>query len=52
MSRPSDWPQQLQALAWRFASIGVGPDLAALTVAEAWALFVFLLRLAGGADAG
>lgn len=51
MSRPADWPEQLQALAWRFAGAGVTPDLAALTVVEAWGLFVFLRRLAGGGDA-
>lgn len=49
MSRPADWPEQLQALAARFAGLGITPDLAALTLAEAWGLFVFLRRVAGGA---
>ena len=46
MSRPGDWPEQLRALAWRVA--GAGPDLAALALACAWCVFVFLCRVAGG----
>jgi hypothetical protein len=40
------WLEDLQELAARFARYGIGPDLAALTLAEAWGLFVFLRRLA------
>jgi hypothetical protein len=36
----------LQALARRFSGLGIGPDLSALTLAEAWGVFVFLRRLA------
>ena len=45
------WLDELQALAARFAGLGIGPDLAALTVAEAWGLYLFLARMAGGANA-
>jgi hypothetical protein len=44
------WLDELQALAARFASLGIGPDLCALTFAEAWALLRYLQRLAGGAN--
>lgn len=45
------WLEDLQALAARFAGLGIGPDLAALTLAEAWLLYRLLVRLAGGSDA-
>lgn len=45
------WLDDLQALAARFAGLGIGPDLAALTLAEAWCLYRFLARMAGGGDA-
>ena len=52
MSRPAEWLEELQALAVRFSGYGIGPDLAGLTLAEAWGVFLFLRRLmAGGADA-
>jgi hypothetical protein len=40
------WMAEMHALAARVAGYGVTPDLAALTVAEAWGVFVFLRRLA------
>ena len=43
--------EDLQMLAARCAGLGIGPDLAALTLAEAWALYRFLARMAGGGDA-
>jgi hypothetical protein len=46
------WLEDLQALAARFGAHGIGPDLAALTLAEAWGLYRFLSRVAGGGDAG
>ena len=52
MSRPAYWPEQLHALAFRFTAYGIVPELAGLTLADAWGLFVFLQRMAGGADAG
>ena len=51
MNAPA-WLEDLQALAARFAGLGIGPDLAALTLAEAWGLYQFLSRVAGGGDAG
>lgn len=50
MNRPA-WLEDLHRLAARFNGLGIGPDLAALTLAEAWALYRFLARIAGGADA-
>lgn len=46
-----EWLEDLQLLAARCAGLGIGPDLAALTLAEAWALYRFLARAAGGANA-
>ncbi len=51
MNAPA-WLEDLQALAARFGAHGIGPDLAALTLAEAWGLYRFLSRVAGGGDAG
>jgi hypothetical protein len=45
------WLEDLQALAARFSGYGIGPDLAGLSLAQAWALYRFLCRLAGGGDA-
>ena len=53
MSAAADWVGRLQSLAVRFSVAGIGPDLAGLTMAEAWGVFMFLQRLAAGsADAG
>lgn len=46
------WLEDLHALAARFDWMGIGPDLAELTLAEAWGLYRFLTRIAGGGDAG
>ena len=51
MSRPASWLVELQALAERFSGYGIGPDIAGLTLAEAWGLFVFLRRIAQGGGA-
>ena len=45
------WIEELQWLAVRFSGYGIGPDVAGLTLAQAWGVFVFLRRVAGGADA-
>jgi hypothetical protein len=47
--RAAAWLEDLQMLVARFAGHGIGPDLAALTLAEAWGLYVFLNKLAQGA---
>ena len=49
VSRPASWLDELQSLAVRFSGYGIGPDLAGLTLAEAWALYRFLSRLAASA---
>ena len=46
-----EWMEDLQLLSARFAGLGIGPDLAALTLAEAWALYGFLARMAGVGNA-
>ena len=51
MTRPAFWIDELQALAARFSALGITPDIAGLTLAEAWGLFVFLRRIAQGGDA-
>ena len=51
VSRPALWFDELQSLAARLGGYGIGPDLAGLTLAQAWGLFVFLRCLTGGADA-
>lgn len=49
----AEWVGRLQGLVVRFSVAGIGPDVAALTLAEAWGVFLFLQRLAaGGADVG
>lgn len=49
--RAASWIEELQTLAVRFSGYGIGPDLAGLTLAQAWGIFMFLRRLAGGTDA-
>ena len=46
--KPGPWLDDLQALSWRFTGLGLAPDLATLTLAEAWFLYRFLCRMAGG----
>lgn len=50
MNAPA-WLEDLHALAARFGAYGIGPDLAAVTLAQAWGLYRFLVRMAGGGDA-
>ena len=45
MTRPL-WFDELDALAARFAHMGVSEDLAALSMLEAWHLLRYLRRLA------
>ena len=45
------WIEELQMLAVRLSVYGIGPDLAGLTLAQAWGVLVFLRRMAVGADA-
>lgn len=48
MKLPLDWHSELEMLAWRFAHLGLGPDLAGMTVAELAAVYAHLVRLAAG----
>ena len=43
-----DWLERLQCLSVRFSHLGIGADLAALSIVEAWGLYLFLSRLADG----
>lgn len=45
---PAAWLDRLNALAVRFSHLGVSADLAALSLTELWALYLFLSRLEGG----
>ena len=44
----NDWLERLHGLAYRFESLGVTPDLAAMNLCELWALYVFLRHLSEG----
>lgn len=43
-----DWMERLQVLCNRFAHLGIGADLAALSTIELWGLYLHLSRLAEG----
>lgn len=49
MKLPSDWRTDLELLAWRFAHLGFGPDLAGMPILEIAGLYVYLRRLADAA---
>ncbi len=36
---------ELRRLAYRLPELGIGPDLAALTIGELWGLYALLVRL-------
>ena len=42
------WLSELELLAVRFGGYGVCPDLAGLTLADAWGLYRYLSRIAAG----
>lgn len=42
------WIERLQTLLERFPHLGIGADIAALSIIELWGLYCFLLRLADG----
>jgi hypothetical protein len=46
MKLPLDWRKELELLVWRFAHLGIGPDLAGMTIHELAGLYAFLARLA------
>jgi hypothetical protein len=41
------WLDELQMLSARFSDLGIGTDLAALTIIELWGLYRYLSHLAG-----
>lgn len=43
-----DWMERLQSLSVRFSHLGMGADLTALSLIEAWGLYLYLSRLADG----
>jgi len=43
-----DWLERLQTLCNRFSYLGIGADIAALSIVELWGLYCFLSRLADG----
>lgn len=42
------WMERLQCHSVRFSHLGIGGDIAALSLIEAWGLYLFLSRLADG----
>lgn len=42
-----DWLKALQGLLVRFSSLGIGPDVASLSMVELWGLYCYLKRMAG-----
>lgn len=48
MNLPNDWMKELEMLTWRFAHLGIGPDLTSMTMIELTGLYCYLARLAGG----
>ena len=45
------WIEELRWLVVRFSGYGITPDVAGLSLAQAWGVFVFLRWMAGGTDA-
>ena len=48
MSHAAIWLSELESLVVRFGGYGLGPDLAGLTLADAWGLYRYLSRIAAG----
>ncbi|CAG1013312.1 hypothetical protein ANAEL_04666 [Anaerolineales bacterium] len=42
------WLKRLQTLCNRFAHLGMGADITALSIIELWGVYLFLSRLAEG----
>ncbi|MDR6537289.1 hypothetical protein [Variovorax soli] len=47
MKLPRDWLKELELLTWRFAGMGITPDLASMTMVELAGLYLYLRRLSG-----
>lgn len=46
--KPDDWLERLESLTVRFSHLGIGADLTALSLIDAWGVYLFLSRLADG----
>jgi len=44
----SDWLEHLQTLCEQFSYLGIGADLAALSLIELWGVYCYLSRLVDG----
>jgi len=42
------WLDELQTLCERFSHLGIGADLASMSLVELWGLYCYLTRLADG----
>lgn len=42
------WLARLQALLVRFSHLGIGGDIASMSLVELWALYLHLVRLGNG----
>jgi hypothetical protein len=45
MTNPETWLERLQAFCARFSHLGMGADMAALSLCELWGLYCYLSRL-------
>ena len=43
-----EWLERLQMLLIRFSHLGIGADVASLSLIELWALYLYLSRLVDG----
>lgn len=46
MMNDLDWIERLQCLSVRFSHLGIGADLATLSITELWGIYLFLSRMA------
>jgi len=44
----ANWLERLQSLCERFSYLGIGADVASLSLIELWGLYCYLSRLADG----
>ncbi len=42
------WLEHLEMLSIRFSHLGIGADIAAMSLVELWTVYRYLLRLAAG----
>ena len=43
----TDWQDELNCLLWRFSGMGIGVDIAAMSLIELWGVYCLLKRLTG-----